>query len=500
MISRRQFQEILEATLDWQPIRYAQYGISGLARMRWRNKLAALGRIYLNSGINFVRNTSLKVPAEYRRQVRGPDNRNTPPGILGDRCPSLAPSRREITRPVHPKRKRALFRGVMSGLREYYYPWSEFTGRSIPWVDIFQAAGATVRPVQDKKADLLAVSTWNRRPTIEIHGELWEKGWIEHALLHELFHLTAPYGEGKHYEHLNHVTEVLASRFARELLCPLPVTAHHAAHSSLSHFASLTHAGVHLQNVLRIVDRPGFTLELALHNDWATEKVWAGGVVAQCGSPVGEHRHSLDELVSLARMGDPDTVTDVAWCMPHNAAVTCLTRDGLYRFADDSGATWSLIWEKLLGGSGILDDVETRPGHVGSFSRELREIGATYVVHSLESSLIHDQMREQSETDHRYAPKPEQERLEKRFDSVPVRSVIIFPDDDGSLTDNLNRGRYPGGQISILPPDDPLIYSQPETFEEWVYILERVFFDGLPKTPLSAFLNSSRRLNPFFMP
>ena len=212
MLSRIAVRDTVERVLDLKPVRKATSGVARVRRAKWRNKFQEdrMWRRALGACLN--RKIWLREPGHYSGLLLGREDQ-----IVREQVRSAGLTKSDLSafnEDVDPERKRALFYGVMAGLREYYYPWSEFTGRDIPYRDIFEAAGVIVRPFDDRQAKMDAVSSWHPVPTIEIHPELLEKGWYQEALLHELHHLTSPHGNGKHREDEGHVNEVLAGRFA----------------------------------------------------------------------------------------------------------------------------------------------------------------------------------------------------------------------------------------------------------------------------------------------
>ena len=124
-------------------------------------------------------------------------------------------------------RRQELFRGVMAGLKAEFSGWIDFAQRA-PELDlrlIFEAAGVAVAVREDSPNDAkrtLADNLWqctDERPAIALNPSVPEV-LVNHVLLHELFHLTHPKGQGHTVS--GTPVEILADCFAGEMLQPAP--------------------------------------------------------------------------------------------------------------------------------------------------------------------------------------------------------------------------------------------------------------------------------------
>ena len=97
MLSRRAVSETVERVLDLKPVRKTTSGVRRARKVRWGNKTRGAGQ----------------VPAD------------------------LTPVDREVL----PGRNKELFHSVMSGLRQYHNPWSQFAGQRIRVRDLLEVAG-----------------------------------------------------------------------------------------------------------------------------------------------------------------------------------------------------------------------------------------------------------------------------------------------------------------------------------------------------------------------
>ena len=494
MLSRRAVSETVERVLDLKPVRDTMSGVRRIREVKWAKRLRDARERRRTLLARLGGKTWLREPGHYRSLVLDPEQELARANLKCKGADSTTLARSSAD--VDPERRRALFYAVMAGLREYYYPWSEFTGRDIPFRDIIEAAGVIVRPFDDRETKGDAVSTWHPVPTIEIHPELLDKGSYSHALMHELHHLMAPYGDGQHREDVNHVNEVLAGRFSREVLCPLPATVHHATQSSMLRFAGLAHTSVHLENILRIVDRQALTVTFVLANDWQAGHTPIGSVVTQCRSGTSPHGDSLDDLMLLASRSRLDQTTNATWGTGLSYGSHCLSRDGIYHALSADAEWWQEWWEEDQSGANPLSQIETRPGRIGAFSRLCPSDGMTDIVFSFEGAILIRADSDDAQDDD--ACERDEEKI-TRYSSLPSRSVIVLRDTNGSLTEHFERGRR-RDYLSVLPPDEELNLVPPRSFDEWVDIMERAFLDGPPRTRLARMLNPGRRQNPFLHP
>ena len=485
MLPRKAVRETVDSLLDIRPVRKTKSGVRRLMEVKWTKRLRDARERRRALWSLMGSKSWLRKPGDYRPWVLDPGQELARANQKFKGAESIVLARSSAG--VNPERRRALFYAVMAGLREYYYPWPEFTGRDIPFRDIIEAAGVIVRPFDDPETKGDAVSSWHPVPTIEIHPELLEKGLYSHALLHELHHLVAPYGDGKHREDVNHVNEVLAGRFAREVLCPLPVTAHHATHSSMTRFAELPDTPVHLENILRIADRQALTITFVLANDWEAGHTPIGAVVTQCRRGNSAHGDSLDDLMLLTARPHLDQTTEATWGSALINGSHCLSRDGIYHPLSEDADWWQEWWGEDQNGTDILDHIEMRPGQIGAFSRSGHSDGMGAVVFSFEGAVLIRTDSDEAQDD---------DDKESRYASMPIRVVIALGDTNGSLIEQFERGRR-RDFLSVLPPDEELNHIQPQSFDEWVEIIERAFLDGPPRTRVARMLNPGRRLNPF---
>ena len=500
MLTRRAVRETVEALLDLKPVRKTKSGVCRVNEVKWRKRIRHAREQRRAFWALTGSKSWLREPGYYRPLVRGPELEPTQanPKIRGAPSTTLARSSANID----PERRRALFYAVMAGLREYYHPWSEFTGRDIPFREIIEAAGVIVRPFDDRKTKADALVTWHDVPIIELHPELLDKGWEDSALLHELGHLVFLHGDGKHRDDENHVTELLANRFSREVGCPLPATAHHATQSNMLRFAELAHTSVHLENLLRIVDRHALTITFVLANDWNEGHTPIGSVVTQCGGGTNAHGDSLDDLTLLASRSGLDQATNATWGSGLSNGSYCLSRDGLYHSVSADAEWWQEWWGGDPGEAGLIDQIEMRPGYIGAWSKPNPGGGMGPVVYSFESAVFLSANSDTSKEDDKREPGDDACERDKeknaRYAVLPTRTVIALADGNGSLTEHLERGVSKGIlNSSILPAGEELNHIQPQTFDEWVGIMERAFLDGPPRTRVARMLNPGRRLNPF---
>ena len=481
MLTRGDIRETVERLLDWKPVRSVIAVAVRVQETRWRNKLWAALNGLRGFRILLGRKTWLREPGYYSNLVLNRKDEAVRERIRDVGTVAYVPS--SPGSGADPERRRALFYGVMAGLRPYYHPWAGFTGREIPFRDIFEAAGVTILRHQDEETNPAALSSWYPVPWISVHPELFDKDMnIEHELFHELFHLTSPHGDGIHRTDENHVNEVLAGRFMRELLCPLPVTAHMSSENNVATFASLQYTSIHLHNILRLSGRDAVAVEFALTNDWRKGNTPIAVVITQCD---GQHGHMLDDLVLLSEQQDQDQSTHAIWSSGFRTGLLGFSREGLYYSRDQGGETWRWWWEEVLGKGGLLDQIETRPERIGVIvsGGEIPFVGYAFGARLRRKSPV------ESATDE-----------DDKFESLPIRSAILFPDEDSKNLNHLKRAQSSGEVPSILPPGDRTKFTQPETFDDWASDIERAFLDGPPRSRLAGKLNPGRRINPFLRP
>ena len=377
-------------------------------------------------------------------------------------------------RGVRPERRRALFRDVMQNVREYYRSWVEFNGEDIPWLDTLQRAGVTFRqlPRLAKAGD--AFGTSDGGFGILLPFDFFDRQNQNEVLLHELFHMVAPWGEGLKRDGKTRrpVNELLADRFAAEILCPMPVIAYHACNTPLAQWPEKL---VSIENVLRVNRRGMFMIRFGEDRNEQPASPRAKQVICSLldiFQAMGAE--SLEVLGSLAVRSDSYLTQFASSGASEDHPAWLLSRDGLYYRLGDHQA----LLEKL-DATGVFEALERDPGeHNWSFRREIPALllnglfpfgGTPFVVRPLESKAT-----------------------PRGGSAISLDQVLIgISDRDGTLAlrDN-DPGRSP-----LLPPGDPRAYRQPETYDDWLSNLEEAFLDRPSLQIYTTFTRECRQIN-----
>ena len=359
---------------------------------------------------------------------------------------------------VSPERRRELFQDVMEGVREHYRSWAEFDGRDIPWLDIVQRADVAVHWLPPEATGASAIGTSEGGFQFLLPFDFFDRKDANKILLHELFHMVAPRGEGlkEDDDASRPVNELLADRFAAEVLCPMPVIAYHACNTPLSQWPEKLAS---IENVLRVNRRPMFMVRFGQdRNDQLASPHAKKVACSQLDVFEIMGAESLEVLGSLAVRSHSYQTQFASSEASEDHPAWLLSRDGLYYRLDDHEA----LLEKL-DAAGVFEALEPDSlEHNWSCRKDVPALllnglfpfgGAPFVVRSLELTAT---------------PHGESE-------SSLDRVLIGIADRDGTLTD-VSRNDDPG-RLPLLPSGDPQTYRQPVSYDDWFRNLEEAFLD-----------------------
>lgn len=472
MTLSRDVAEIRDQILDWRMLRSAGERLERVRAKPWR-RTAEWGCYYGRRAYSSLAHRYwLRSVDSYRQIVLNPTSLVSDPKLN-----ELVPNLDRLIR------KRALFRGVVSGLREYYHPWGEFTPNA-PIREVFEAAGITINPPDgsmnnDVKTPGVAVwkedSIDREPPVIMIRPDV-PKGWHPFILFHELFHLVSESGLGLCDSRSTSVVEILADRFASEMLVPQPVL---AFHSSNSHFRWITSTNTNADSIIRTTSRQVFQINIT--TDVRNNEI--ARTIVQ--SPLNHHCSlSLDLLVdSVKRYSFPDYILLSSKCIlsaipltdtsQNNNVLSFLTRDGLYHTTEGG----NIIRNQLID-DGVLDNLGESPE-----IRTIRRIDlGDFSIGGNQFAL--------------FSWPTKSTTLGPVISTRHHRDVMAVECGYGSAERSWMADIQESRPVPLFPPEDPLMYSQPASFEAWVRLIERAFLDG--PTVINTEGHPEQDANPFF--
>ena len=343
------------------------------------------------------------------------------------------------------ERRRSLYLALMSRIKEFNYPWAAYTPK-VPAQDIFEELGVAISSMGEgcEISDVNAFSLW---PESEIQINPLLRATpraTDFALFHEFYHGVFLHGHGLEwtFQHTGKrpAVETLANCFAKEISWPLPAVSALAAGSSAK--VSLEYFSDNLDDLIRVTSRPVFLVQYRIGScNTSVEGLKHLQVLRIIIRAPDRYGESLDDLKRIASEDGDKSLTNADWRPPPTGA-SMITREGLhYEFGLRDISQW-------LVASGFLPEFEPpSEDEPVTRSKDLDQ-GYSAMGHRLIDRglyfLLYIYLGDRTFT------------------------LVATGDDDDSLSrawsDAYNRGQ----KGPLLPWSDPMRYSQPESYEEWV--------------------------------
>ena len=349
------------------------------------------------------------------------------------------------------ERRRALFLGLLSGLKAYKYPWEDYT-TDVPAQTIFEELGLTIYAMPDDIQGAAMVNSEFSEALVGPGTRSKPRG-TEISLTHELYHEVSPYPHRlkKTVESADKrpAAEILASRFAYEVTWPMPVITKMSTERSVDQ--SLPLLWDNLYDLIRVTSRPVFLFQYDSRQIGKPDKGSRITSVSQLIVGAPEHYgDSIEDLRRVASHPGDEGASRSNW-RPSPVGSSMLTREGLFYKFDGTALNQWLAENELI----FIAASPSRPGAV-THTKELpcahiEEVGC--VIPGGQYFICHF-----PEGDSAYR-------------------VLAVSDDDGLLADAWSRASRRWQRGPLLPWVDPMRRRQPQMYEEWLSYLEAQFLD-----------------------
>ena len=354
-----------------------------------------------------------------------------------------------------------LFRNLAQALKPYLFPWGTFTPK-VPLQQLLEELGVSHQSLP-QEAGPTALSTY-ASGSLEfwLHPRAHRRPWVSrNSQLHELYHAVASGGQGLHSEERRHAKETLASRFATDMLRPLPVISLFAAERSADW--SLAYLTPQLEELMRVTSRQIFVFEYEGTKDGLARQDVIGEnprVIVRAPDDVFD---TVEQLKSIATESDSSGTHHASFVPPGHKS-SYFTQDGFYY--DFNGGELGRWLEE----NDLLPEVSPRDDWMRIAAREIREpfiLGESNQIASGPYFIVYLPVGSVTMPTATATPNKE----------IFARGLAVRDEDD-SLARAWREADSRGGMGPLLPWRDPLRYHQPESYEEWTEVIWETYLAG----------------------
>ena len=323
----------------------------------------------------------------------------------------------------------------------------------------------------DSETNAIALSAWkDDTARIQVFPDIDRAGLglTDFVLFHELFHLVSTVGAGL-CANDHDLKEVLADRFATEMLYPLDKSVR-CARKSADLFQKY---GGPMSELLRATNRQAFVVNLPLgqENLGGNVTFQSPDALALRSKPSGDY---WDELLAWTESGGRQSFFE------HSSITASAT------FPNDSFAhTVNFITKEGIYSSHLVEKLVPMELFTSRFFDHVSEnVGPpSYSVWELPHDLHLGRFILRAGR-HLVITTNNQIYLGRNKPLLTVKCMLAIEDRDGSLASAWEEAKLRGESGPLLPPADPEILTHIRSFEDWVRYIERKFLGPASPTTI----------------